>query len=88
MGSPRNQRMKVVMGQLFGLVIAVCCRFVGILSPAPPTLTGSLLVLAITSGCAAMGCWLGSDQVEHQDIDGDPDDLVRGGASKRPPESR
>jgi XapX domain-containing protein len=45
--------MKAALGVLVAFAVGFACRFFGIPSPAPPALTGALLVLAMTVGYAA-----------------------------------
>jgi XapX domain-containing protein len=42
-----------IVGLLLGLIIGAGCRVLGIPSPAPPKLTGALLVVAMTVGFIA-----------------------------------
>ncbi|HUN43698.1 MAG TPA: DUF1427 family protein [Acetobacteraceae bacterium] len=45
--------MKPVLGILVAFAVGFACRWFGIPSPAPPVLTGALLVLAMTLGYTA-----------------------------------
>lgn len=45
--------MKPLLGILVAFAVGFVCRWFGIPSPAPPVLTGALLVLAMTLGYAA-----------------------------------
>jgi XapX domain-containing protein len=42
--------MKPLLGLIVAFAVGFACRFFGIPSPAPPALTGALLVLAMTIG--------------------------------------
>jgi XapX domain-containing protein len=42
--------MKTVLGIAVGFVLGFACRVLGIPSPAPPVLSGALLVFAMTIG--------------------------------------
>jgi XapX domain-containing protein len=42
--------IRFVIGLLLGFGIGFGCRWLGIPSPAPPVLTGALLVVAMTAG--------------------------------------
>jgi XapX domain-containing protein len=49
--SPANvQRFKIGLGLLLGVAIGAVCRLLHIPSPAPPVLTGALLVVSMTLG--------------------------------------
>jgi XapX domain-containing protein len=49
--SPANvQRFKIGLGLLLGVAIGAVCRALHIPSPAPPVLTGALLVVSMTLG--------------------------------------
>ncbi|MFK8017642.1 MAG: DUF1427 family protein [Gammaproteobacteria bacterium] len=45
------------IGVLLGLAIGFACRWFDIPSPAPPTIMGALLVVAMTLGYASVGWW-------------------------------
>jgi XapX domain-containing protein len=45
--------MKPALGVLVAFAVGFACRWFDIPSPAPPVLTGALLVLAMTLGYAA-----------------------------------
>ena len=49
--------MKVMLGLLLGLAIGILCRLLALPLPAPPVLTGALLVVAMTLG------YLGVDRI-------------------------
>lgn len=44
--------MKAALGMIVAFAVGFACRVFGIPSPAPPALTGALLVLAMTLGYA------------------------------------
>ena len=46
--------VKIFLGLLLGVAIGVVCRLVALPLPAPPLLTGALLVVAMTLGYMAM----------------------------------
>jgi XapX domain-containing protein len=46
--------MKPLLGIIIGFALGFGCRFFGIPSPAPPVLSGALLVLAMTIGYTAV----------------------------------
>jgi XapX domain-containing protein len=45
--------MKTALGIIIAFAVGLACRVFAIPSPAPPALTGALLVLAMTLGYAA-----------------------------------
>lgn len=47
--------MKGALGIIIGFALGFGCRYFGIPSPAPPVLTGALLVLAMTLGYTMAG---------------------------------
>jgi XapX domain-containing protein len=57
--SSRNSEVNhmEIVGLLLGLIIGAGCRILNIPSPAPPTLIGALLVVAMTVG------FIGADRV-------------------------
>lgn len=56
--SPARRCFKVALGLLFGIAIGALCRLFEIPSPAPPVLTGALLVVAMTTGYVVLDRWL------------------------------
>ena len=52
-----KQRVKIGIGLLLGLLVGATCRVLGIPSPAPPVLTGALLVVAMTVGYVITDRW-------------------------------
>jgi XapX domain-containing protein len=67
------ERMKVVLGLLLGLAVGAVCRYLVIPLPAPPVLTGALLVVAMTLGYIAADRWLCRRQALHAHLCGGPD---------------
>jgi XapX domain-containing protein len=56
--SPANvQRFKIGLGLLLGVAIGAVCRALHIPSPAPPVLTGALLVVSMTLGYLFTDRW-------------------------------
>lgn len=49
--------MAIAIGVTLGLAIGFGCRWFDIPSPAPPTLAGAALVVAMTLGYLAAGAW-------------------------------
>ena len=49
--------MKIAIGLFLGIAIGVVCRLVELPLPAPPVLTGALLVVAMTLGYLAVDRW-------------------------------
>jgi len=49
--------MKIAIGLILGVAIGVVCRLVDLPLPAPPVLTGALLVVAMTVGYLAIDRW-------------------------------
>lgn len=45
--------VKTIIGVLIGVSIGVACRWFDVPVPAPPRLTGAILVLALTGGYVA-----------------------------------
>ncbi len=54
---PKMQTLKIAIGLLLGLAIGFGCRLGRIPSPAPPVLTGALLVLSMTIGWTLTDRW-------------------------------
>jgi len=71
------ERMKVALGLLLGLAIGAVCRYLVIPLPAPPVLTGALLVVAMTVGYIAADRWLGLREARHRHLCGGPDGSAR-----------
>lgn len=46
--------MKIALGLLLGVAIGVICRLASLPLPAPPVLTGALLVVSMTLGYIAV----------------------------------
>ena len=53
MSKRSTQRIKIALGLLLGLAVGASCRLLGLPSPAPPVLTGALLVVSMTLGYIA-----------------------------------
>lgn len=53
----KTQTLKIAIGLLLGFAIGLGCNFAGIPSPAPPVLTGALLVLSMTIGWILTDRW-------------------------------
>ncbi len=64
--------MKVALGLLLGLAIGALCRWGGVPVPAPPALTGALLVVAMTLGYVAADRWLARRPARHEAQCGGP----------------
>ena len=76
------ERMKVVLGLLLGLAIGAVCRYLVIPLPAPPVLTGALLVVAMTLGYIAADRWLGLREARHKHLCGGPNGSIRSKAPR------
>jgi XapX domain-containing protein len=57
MKASNTQRLKVALGLVLGLAVGAVCRVLNIPSPAPPVLTGALLVVSMTLGYLAVDKW-------------------------------
>jgi XapX domain-containing protein len=53
-----TQHLKIVIGLVLGFGIGFGCRVASIPSPAPPVITGALLVVAMTVGWILTDRWL------------------------------
>lgn len=51
------QHLKIAIGLLLGFSIGFGCNLAGIPSPAPPVITGALLVLSMTVGFRLTDRW-------------------------------
>ena len=56
---------KPLAGIMLGFCIGFGCRTLGIPSPAPPALVGSLLVIAMTTGYVVTDTLLGKRRARH-----------------------
>jgi XapX domain-containing protein len=56
---------KLLVGIALGFCIGLGCRALGIPSPAPPVLVGSLLVVAMTTGYVLTDAFLAKRRAEH-----------------------
>ncbi|MGA9658538.1 MAG: DUF1427 family protein [Asticcacaulis sp.] len=54
---PNAQTLKVAIGLVLGFGIGLGCRLGGIPSPAPPVLSGAMLVVAMTMGWILTDRW-------------------------------
>ena len=72
-----KQRVKVGLGLLLGLLIGATCRALGIPSPAPPVLTGALLVVAMTVGYVITDRWCRHEAL-NRDVCAGPKGLTKG----------
>jgi XapX domain-containing protein len=76
--SPANiQRFKIGLGLLLGVAIGAVCRLLHIPSPAPPVLTGALLVVSMTLGYITTDRYCTSAALNRQHCGG-PDGETRG----------
>ncbi|HEY0334941.1 MAG TPA: XapX domain-containing protein [Stenotrophomonas sp.] len=50
--------MMIVLGLLIALLIGIGCRLLDIPLPAPPRISGALLVVAMTAGVLLADVWL------------------------------
>ena len=78
MMSISKQKAKVAVGLLLGLIIGALCRSLGIPSPAPPVLTGALLVVSMTLGYTSTDRWLINKQKpKNRRLCGGPDGSIK-----------
>lgn len=63
--------MKTAISLLLAAGIGASCRWFDIPVPAPPRLTGALLVLALTLGYLAADNFLGGDDPEASQVSGE-----------------
>lgn len=68
---------RLLAGILLGFAIGFGCRALGIPSPAPPVLVGSLLVLAMTSGYVLADRYLARGVARHAADCGGPSGHAR-----------
>jgi XapX domain-containing protein len=50
--------MKLALGFLIAFLVGAACRYFDIPAPAPPALTGALLVVCVSLGYIAVDRWL------------------------------
>lgn len=72
MNSP-PRTLKTALGLLLGVCLGAVCRWLGIPLPAPPVLTGALLVVAMTLGYIGTNRWLAKREARHAHLCGGPD---------------
>jgi XapX domain-containing protein len=77
MTAPPTQKLKIALGLLLGLGLGALCRWLGIPSPAPPVLTGALLVVAMTLGYIATDRWFAKREARHAHPCGGPDGALK-----------
>lgn len=73
--------MKIVAGLALGLAIGAAARWFEIPSPAPPTIEGALLVLAMTVGYAFTDRFVATCPALHTEDCGGPTGQQAGGKS-------
>ncbi len=59
--------MRTLAGFLVAFALGGVCRAFGIPSPAPPVITGALLVVAMTAGYVATDRWVAKHPATHKD---------------------
>lgn len=64
--------MKIILGMLLAVLIGIGCRVIDIPVPAPPALTGALLVLAMTVGYLVVDRWFPHRTCENRKHCGGP----------------
>lgn len=69
---PSARVLKTIIGLMLGFGIGLGCRLGGIPSPAPPVLTGALLVLAMTLGWTLVDYWASHRPKANVDLCGGP----------------
>jgi XapX domain-containing protein len=57
---------KIIFGLVLGFAIGLLCSVTGIPLPSPPVLTGSLLVIAMTTGYVGMDYLVGHRPKRHE----------------------
>lgn len=79
-------RAKTVIGLVLGLAVGAGCRWLGIPSPAPPVLTGAMLVVAMTLGYLACERWFARRDATQRPHCGGPDGSTVSTARQPPAE--
>jgi XapX domain-containing protein len=74
---PPPQNIKIALGLLLGFGIGALCRWLGIPSPAPPVLSGALLVVAMTLGYIGIDRWFAKQAARHKHLCGGPDGSLK-----------
>ena len=70
--------VKIFLGLLLGVAIGVVCRLVALPLPAPPVLTGAILVVSMTLGYMAMDHVANLRPAKHRKDCGGPTGDVKG----------
>lgn len=78
--------MKTALGIIIAFAVGLACRILAIPSPAPPALTGALLVLAMTLGYAATDRLMAGRARNAAGCAG-PTGMTKAGASRTPGET-
>ena len=66
------KHVKIAIGLVLGFGIGLGCRLGGVPSPAPPVLTGALLVVAMTVGWTLTDRWVASRPKKSEPLCGGP----------------
>jgi XapX domain-containing protein len=69
--------IKIALGLLLGFSVGALCRWLGIPSPAPPVLTGALLVVSMTLGYIATDRWFARHEARNSHLCGGPDGTLK-----------
>jgi XapX domain-containing protein len=73
MNAPPTQTLRIALGLLLGMCLGAVCRWLDIPLPAPPVLTGALLVVAMTLGYIGADRWLARCEARHAHLCAGPD---------------